>query len=241
MEAAVSAEVVREQGLVCGNCHAPNPANAVVCASCGVNLAAFPAALDRIRQLEQTRAAEYAAALSATAASRRDREASASRRRLRYQLAGLLGAAIIGLLLALGALHLHQAQQRAQAERLAAADQRAQACLDAGQYLCARDGFLALTREQADYPGAQAALVQARDGLAAQYETAGQWQKALAELDAVLDRTPGDPATVALEQDLFSRWMADAAGRGDYVTVVRVGLLREARFPPGAATTRKEP
>lgn len=217
--------------VVCPNCQALNPARALICPSCGVNLGEFEAALPRIRQLQAEYTAAHRAQLADDTSALVVSETASGRRRLKTQLRlTLIAATLLAVLLTLGlAWYVRwQAQRRAE---LAASYKAALACLDAEDFLCARDGFIKLLEAQPDYRDALERLRLARYGLARQYAQAGQWPAAVDELDQVLKEDPTDPRALNLLQETYNRWLADALGRGDIVTVTKVMLQREARFP----------
>lgn len=223
--------------LACRSCQALNLPNAMVCAGCGVRLAAYEAAAPAIAERESEVAAERSRDLAGVNRTTARREVARSRRRLLF----LLGIAIALGLVILGigaALTYAQAERsRARDARLAAEYARAVDCQEGRDYVCARDRFVALLGEQRGYADARERLHDVRLALARQYATAGRWQLAVAELDALLDESPTDQAALALLRDVYDRWLADATGRSDWWTAWKVGLQRDARFPPLAPPT----
>lgn len=215
----------------CPSCDALNRPNALVCVGCGVNLAQFPVAAARLRERQREQAEAHAQELAEDATAAVAGEVARGRRQLRVRLGLVLGgAALVALLIVLGAaFQAHQARVRE--ERLAAEYQRATACLEALDYVCAREGFSALLSEEPHYPGAQAELDEARRRLAQEYGQARRWEDAIAELDAVLAISPGDRPALALMKDVYDRWLTDANARGDWLTAIKARWQRDARFP----------
>ena len=213
-----------EATSICPNCQALNPPNTLVCASCGISLAGFEAALPRFRQLQSEQAQAHNEAvterISELAQAEADRGHWVFGRQVRILLAI---AVVVGLLAVVGSGFLGN-QVRLRKERLAKQYKTAQACLDSGRYQCARDELIALLREDAEYLGAQQSLAQARYRLAEQYANNGQWQAGINELKAQLRESPGDKIASWMIQDMYARWLADALRRGDWWTATRLRM-----------------
>ena len=221
-----------ENALLCPSCGALNSPKTLICASCGVSLADFWAALPRIRDLQDEQAAIHREQLkddvSLAIADGMDR----GKRQVSLQLGAALGiAAVLAILIVIGTAGYARIQRLRQ-EQLAAQYNAAMMCLENDEYLCARDEFEALLQEQPDYNGAQDRLNDARYGLAQQYVKVGQWELAVAELDALLQERPDDERALALLQETYERWIQDAAGRKEWFTALRIMMQRDARFAP---------
>ncbi len=222
------------EGLICGNCRALNPPNALVCASCGVNLADFRAAAPRFRELQVDQAMAHRQQLARQTSAVVADEVQRSRTQLRWQLRLLfIAAVILAVVTIIGAAYF-AAQVRLRNERLAAEYSQAESCLAGRDYICARDAFEAVLREDPDYLKAREGLQLARYGLAEQYARSGQWQEATDELDKLLKESPADETALRLMKGVYDRWLADAISRGDWLTAWRVRLRRDALFPPEA-------
>lgn len=218
-----------EATSICPNCQALNPPNTLVCASCGISLAGFEAALPRFRQLQSEQAQAHNEAVTERISELAQAEADRSHRAYGRQVRLLLVvAAVVGLLAVLGSGLLGN-QVRLRKERLARQYESALACLSSGRYQCARDELVTLLREDSTYLGAQENLAQARYGLAEQYASNGQWQAGINELKAQLRDSPDDTTALWKVQEMYDRWLADAIRRGDWRTVlrlqVRIGVL----------------
>lgn len=209
---------------VCPNCRALNPSNALVCVSCGINLAGFEAALPRLRQLQAERAQVHDEAVAERVSELAQEEAVRANWAFGRQMRILLAvAAAVGLLAILGAGFIGN-QVRLRNERLARQYESALACLSSGRYQCARDELIALLREDSKYPGARENLAQARYGLAEQYARGGQWQDGIDELKAQLRESPDDTTAAWMIQDMYDRWLEDAIRRGDWWTATRLRM-----------------
>ncbi|HEY8746311.1 MAG TPA: zinc ribbon domain-containing protein [Chloroflexota bacterium] len=238
--ATLPPETTPEQGLICSNCHALNSAGASVCTACGVRLVNLPDAVVRLQEIERQEAAAHAAILQARTATRIDGEWRRSVRGLRRQMVWLLAAALVAAAAGLGVMRFHQHQLAVQAQHLASDYAAGMLCLSDTNFLCARDDFQALLLESPGYRDAADKLREARYGLARQYAAGGQWQKALDELNAVLNQKPGDAQALTQEHDVYNRWIADVSGHGDYLQALRLILQRDARFPPGQPDIYRE-
>jgi ribosomal protein L40E len=215
----------------CPNCRALNPASAVVCRSCGVNLRLYQQALPHLREREAEQSRQHQDQLAESAAAAIALEGARSRERSRRQLSGL-GVALLllaGLVIGGAAfLRFSQAQRR---DRLATDFAAATNCLQTQDYPCAVERFAALLDDEPDYPGAWAGLAEARLGLAGQLATAGQWEAAASELEMLLEANPANSAALAALRDVYDRWIQDALGRGDFIKALSLRLQRDARFP----------
>lgn len=215
---------------LCPNCQALVPPRSVVCASCGVNLDQFRAALPGMRRAQDERVEIQERDLHVEHAQRvaeenfRTREQSRQGLRMLLIVAALL-TVIVAALSAWVVLAQRQHEARLQAEYEAAAS-----CLSAEDYLCARDRFQALIAEEEAFRDAREQLALARYGLAAQYADAGLWSNAIDELDALLETRPGDVAALALMEDVYNRWIIDSVGHGDLLSALRLQLQRASRF-----------
>lgn len=218
--------------LLCPNCGALNSPKALVCISCGVSLVDFRAALPRIHNLQDEQAAAHWEQLQDDASSAIAGEVTKGRKQLSLQLrVALIVAAALAILVVIGTAwyaHLQHLRQ----ERLAAQYDVAVTCLENSDYLCARDGFEALLREEPYYDDAQDWLNEARYGLSRQYVRAGQWESAIAELDVLLKDKPSDERALTLLKETYDRWAQDALGQKDWLTMFWVIMQRDARFAP---------
>lgn len=216
--------------LSCPNCRALNAPGALVCTSCGINLAGYRTALPRIEALKHERASAQQEQIreDTTALLAEERGRAATRLKTQIKIALSVAAGLAVLILIMSAIYARQQQLRR--VRLAAQYEQATGCLSRQDYLCARDTLEALLQEEANYPEAQARLSEARLGLAGQYFSTGQWQAAVDELDILLEANPGDAQALALLQQTYDRWILDAWSRGDIIQVFRLQLQRRALF-----------
>lgn len=213
-----------ETPSLCPNCQALNPPNTLVCASCGINLAGFEAALPRFRQLQSEQAQAHDEAVAERVSELAHAEADRGRWVFGRQMRILLVVAAAVSLLAIFGSGLLGNQARLRKERLARQYEKALICLSNEHYQCARDELLALLREDSKYPGARDNLAQARYGLAEQYARDGQWQAGVNELKAQLRESPDDSTASRKVQEMYDRWLADAINRGDWWTVMRLRM-----------------
>lgn len=220
----MSDNVEPETTSLCPNCQALNPPNTLVCTSCGINLAGFEAALPRFRQLQSEQAQAHDEVVAERVSELAHAEADRGRWVFGRQMRILLVAAVVVSLLAILGSGLLGNQARLRKERLARQYEMALVCLSDGRYQCAKDGLLALLREDSAYPGAQESLAQARYGLAEQYARDGQWQAGVNELKAQLRESPDDTTTSRMIQEMYDRWLADAINRGDWWTAIRLRM-----------------
>lgn len=216
--------------LSCPNCGALNTPRTVICASCGVNLADFRAALPRIQEIREDRANTQQIQLEHEALTQIAEEATRARARLKTQIriAATIAAGLAVLIIIVTASYARQQQLRRR--WLAEQYEMAVACLVQEDYQCARDGLEAILQAEEDYADAPQKLSDARYGLAQQYVRSGQWQAAVDELDALLKENPDEERALSLLGETYDRWIADALGRADIITVLRLQLQRDARF-----------
>lgn len=220
----------------CPNCGAPVAPGTLVCPACGVHIAVYQQLQSQVEQArgEQSsaRVRERARAAAERVAADRAREQVQRKRQL---FALLAGTVVMAILIAVAA-GIYRHQRQLAAERLRRDLERAAGCLEAQDYLCARDLFLGVPKRSRDQQ-VVAGLHAARLGLAKQYAQAGQWESATDELEVALAKSPGDAKALALLEDIYGRWYRDALGRGDLIEALRVKLQQEARFSrasPGA-------
>ncbi|MCL4299595.1 MAG: hypothetical protein KJ077_27915 [Anaerolineae bacterium] len=153
------------------------------------------------------------------------------RKRLRHQLRlAVIVAGMMAVLVVTGTAW-YTYQQHLRREWLATQYHIARTCLDNGDYLCARDGFVAILQVESNYSEASIHLDEARYELAQQYAQAGQWESAVTELDLLLKDYPADQRALKLLEETYDRWLLDAMGHGDWVTALKIKMQQEARFP----------
>ncbi len=143
---------------------------------------------------------------------------------------------VLGILIA-GGLVWYADQRQQRTVRLGNEYAQATACLNSGDYQCARKMFNAVLIEEPGYPGALSGLTNARYELASQFTQAGQWEQAVTELDAILRVEPADIRTLELLRMTYDRWYDDALARGDLLTALSVDGQRKARFPDATPTS----
>lgn len=217
----------------CPNCGALNAASAGICPACGVLLASFAEAVARIRSQQRRQVAGKVEVFTAIAAEHAAEEASHSRRQFAVLLALAVGAAAV-VLLGVGVfagLRAYGAYTERQGLRRLEAN--AEGCLAREDYDCAQDGFTAYLKKQPHDLPARSRLDQAQIGLARRYDGAHNWVMAEKELDALLLRSPGDPSATDLLAQVYDDWSADAAQRGDWLTVALIRLKRTFQLPGG--------
>ena len=228
----MSDESLPEDRHICANCRALNPPQATICVSCGVHLETFRAAAPRLRELQESDGEAHARRLTDEASSRVAREVASGKRLLGLQLWVLLAATgVLAIVVVLGAAYFAN-RARLRQERLANEYQEAQACLQAQDYLCARNKFENLLFEEPEYPGVRENFIEAHYGLAQQYTRSGKWKAAIGELDALLELIPGDEDALSLMKKVYDRWIDDAISRGNLITAWSIRRQRDARFPP---------
>jgi ribosomal protein L40E len=227
----VTADSPHGSRLVCPSCHALNPPSALICKSCGIHLVQYRAAAPRLVDAQKERARAQAQQLAGEISASVAAEVEQARRRFRLQVRLLAGvAAVLAVVAVIAALYFG-GQVRLRREQLRAEYEAAMACLDHGDYLCARDNLLDVLSEEGSFPDARVKLKQARYGLAQQYARTGQWQAAVDELDALLGDSPGDSLALSLMKDVYDRWLADTLSRGDFLTAIMILIQSRTRFP----------
>jgi tetratricopeptide (TPR) repeat protein len=226
----MAGETVEAEIATCPNCGAIAPARTAVCRSCGVNLLSDGRARERLARLKQGLDV-IDASTAAPGLAEPSRVWAIDWRQLLGQLRFVaLGAGALAVLIVLWAgWRADLAAQRANEDARQAANARD--CLQRADYLCARDGFLAVLRDDPTYPGAAAALTDARLGLAEQDAEAGIFAAAIAEVDVVLAVDPGNRTALFAASSYYNRWHQYALARGDWLTALRVYQEWQARFP----------
>jgi Tfp pilus assembly protein PilN len=220
----LSTDPLIDDNLICENCHALNPVNAIICSGCGVNLEQYRANAHRFRKRQEESATVYIGQATTEASTIISNEVAQAKQKLRRQILILLGGAalIAVVIIVLGAVYR---------QRLATEFNQAMTCLTNQDYRCARDGFAAVLASVPDYPEAKKNLDEARYGVATQNAQSGQWQVAVNELNALLTDTPNNKAALSLLENIYRRWLADALSRGDWLTALQLQLQILARFP----------
>ncbi|GEM_PF-2965363 len=227
----MSPDPLADNILTCPYCQALNTPGAVVCRSCGVNMAAYQAMHERVLSLNQEADTTSAAQLEEKAIESARSAIEHNRRYLIMQIRfSLITAGALAVLLVAGSFIVAELQ-RQRTQRLAHEYEQAMACLDREDYRCARDTLEALVVDEPTYPEAVEKLRYARYEFAAQLVAAGQWEAAIAELDKILRDQPTDRKSLDLMRTAYDRWYMDALARGDMLTAFRIDLQRKARFP----------
>lgn len=220
----------------CDFCGAVNPATAKVCSGCGANrehLAAASIAY-RDRQIEELQ--EQQVRLEREHADAKALEMEHGRRHLLTQLAvaSVLVVLVAGAVFGLGSYRIEQ--ERIRQQQLAALAAAAEQCVQSRDLRCGRDRYLALLDQEPGYPGASAALAQARLGLALELADRRQWQEALDEVDGALKADPKNTDARLLGRTVIDRWIAQTITDGDWLTFLRLRVERDRRYPSGGAT-----
>jgi tetratricopeptide (TPR) repeat protein len=218
---------------ICPNCGARNAPNTVICLSCGVNMPMFESAQAKLRQHQKEKADAHQKELEESAAQVVSEQKKLVRQQLSIQLRLLLLVAGLVAIVIIAIVALYAYQLRLYRERIASDYERAATCLKNENFLCARDGFVSLLREEPNYRDATQQLVQARLGLAKQYTKSREWESAIAELDAILKTSPKDSQALTLLKDVYDQWYDDAMSHGDLIKALQIMLQRNARFGSG--------
>jgi TolA-binding protein len=198
-----------------------NFSNAMICVSCGVNLAQFHEAAERLRQRQaEQSAAQLEKATEVAAASVDDAVARAKQKTKRQVLVVIAAAVLVAVAIIIGSA-LYQQHLRDEYNT-------AVKCLTDHDYLCARDKLAGLLQIAPNYLEAKANLAEARHGLAVQLLQSKQWQAAIDELNTVLSESPNSRANV-LREEAYERWFEDALSHGDLLTALYVRLQMSAR------------
>lgn len=219
--------------LICPNCQALNAPYATICVSCGVQMEEFRAALPRLQQLKLDRAVSHQEMLKDEVTVQIKNEVHRSVSAFRKLLLFLLLSAIIAGIIISIAAYLYANQVKRTQEEIQAKINASLACLRAEKYVCAKDGFQELIVSGADSPQLIENLNLAQHGLAKQYYESGQWEKAINELEDLLQRDPGNQQAVALLKDSYSKWIEQLGLEGRWLKKWAVRREMDARFPPG--------
>lgn len=188
--------------VLCPHCGALNHPNAVVCVGCGVRLDTYDEVRERFDELQEKKGKERHEKLLMAAGEASRKDAHDSQRMLVKSLK-IAAPVLLGLaILIIAAAAWMGSLERQRREQVIAEFDHGQACLAAEDFLCARDAFLNVLRQNRDYPKAGESLTEARIGLAKAYVAAGQFSPALAELDALLSEHPGDPRVLGWAVEL---------------------------------------
>lgn len=221
-----------ENRLICPSCHSLNAPHARICSSCGVNIEDFRSALPRLQQIKDTYTASHLEKLEGEKALQIQDDVKKSRKAFQRLLLFLfLGILITGILVSGGAV-LYANRIKQTQEEIKVYYKESLACLQAQKYLCARDGFKALTATDTSLPNVPEYLNQAQFGLAQQYFNSGQWEDTVNELDDLLQRDPGNQEAVALLKASYDRWINQLGLEGSWFKRWIVRKERDARFPP---------
>jgi tetratricopeptide (TPR) repeat protein len=218
--------------FVCPNCGALHAPNAHICVGCGVNIDEYRHALPEWKNYQERQEAAHQDELAEIQADLMDAGRSEKRKLFGLQLKYLI---IAGILLMMTTLIIFSAagyQTRLRRERLAEIYAESLACLKDGNFLCARDGLIQVVHSSRRDEDVIQYLALARLGLAGQYARSGKWSDAIQELDLYLETNPGDESALALMENVYNRWLADAIARGNVFEVWRVQRQRDAIFPP---------
>lgn len=221
-----------ENRLICPSCNALNAPHARICSSCGINIDDFRSALPRIQQIKDDHTALQVEKLEDEKVLQIQDDIKKSHKAFqRLLLFLLLGIVIVGLIVSGGAV-LYANRVKQTQEEIKSYYDASLTCLQAEQYLCARDGFRALLASNADLPYLPKYLNQAQFGLAQQYFDSGQWEDAVAELNDLLQRDPGNDGAIALLKSSYDRWIDQLGLEGNWLKRWMVSRERDARFPP---------
>lgn len=212
--------------ITCPNCGAVNAPSTRICASCGVDMVRYTEVMPQIQELKGDYATEQQTRLAEDATTTLVDESERGRHILKVQLrSAFLIAAVCLVLAGVGAAwYAHQQQLRRQ--RLAHQYEKARVCLENEDYICALEHLDGLLRAEPDYPEAQGALAEARYKLAQHYVEAKQWRQAVTTLEVLLDDYPYHVRALSLLETTYNLWMEDAVREKDWVTVVRLRLMR---------------
>jgi tetratricopeptide (TPR) repeat protein len=227
--------------LRCPSCGTLNQPRAMICISCGIHMQKFRDAQTRIQDVQEDAASDHLAQLTGDASQVLKTEKARIRQQFKVQLWLLALGSVILLLIVVGIVSLTAFQVQQRRAALAADYAEASACLDAENYICARDGFVELLDESPDYDGAEPALRTARIGLARQYIALGEWRKALSEIDMLEAQTPGDPELLALRTEVYDAWNTQARScldGADYLCA-RASFLELMHVAPGYQPARE--
>ena len=93
------------------------------------------------------------------------------------------------------------------------------------------DELQILLKESRCYRNARELLNVSGVNLALQYAQVRKWDEAVNLLDDLLEGSPGDPVLLGTLKTIYDRWIADAAGRGNWIVALSLTLQRNARFP----------
>jgi Tfp pilus assembly protein PilF len=192
-----------ETGAVqCPHCGALNHPNAVVCVGCGVHLDTYAEVRERFDEQQEIKGKERREKLLLAASEAGQKDVRDSQhmmaKSLKFAGAGLLCLAVI----VLAAAALLGSLERQRRERTQANFDNGLACMAEENFLCARDAFQDVLRQNHEYPEAVEKLAEARIGLAKTYVATGQFNQALTELDTLLSEHPDDPRVLSWAVEL---------------------------------------
>jgi tetratricopeptide (TPR) repeat protein len=222
-----------ENRLVCPNCQALNTPHAIICTSCGVNIEEFRAALPRLKQMKANSAIWHREQLEDEKTSKIQDDVKKSKLGFyRLILFLFLGVVLVGVVLIMGTIFYANHVKQTRAELQSQYDSSI-ACLQAEQYLCARDGFQKLLASGEDFPDLEKNLNLSQFGLAQQYFNSGQWESAVRELKTLLQNDPGNQKAVDMLKASYDHWIEQLGLEGKWFQKWVVHRERDARFPPG--------
>jgi predicted Zn-dependent protease len=190
----------------------------------------FSEVLPQIRALQDEHAAAHQTRLTEDVALTVAGESARGRQSLGFQVRAALAIAAALLLFATIGTAWYARQQQLRRQRLAMQYEKATACLDNGDYLCALENLDALLRAEPDYPNAQSSLDATRYALAERYVQIRQWEKATTTLETLLEDNPYHIQALSLLENTYTLWIEDAVRQKDWWLAMKLVTRRELRF-----------
>lgn len=218
------AHLALKSDLVCPNCKAINLPGARICSACGIHLDTVNAVLPRLQEYEQERDTAHAEQAQQQASAKASSELQQANARFRLLIIiTLVVAGVLAVIVVTAAL-VAAWQVRVRQDHLEQQYGKAYECLQARDFLCARDGFFDLLSEEPDYPSARQHLEQARLGLAEEFAAAGLFASAERELLILLEESPELVPALTLLQSVYNRWYQLTINQGDLITALQLRL-----------------
>jgi tetratricopeptide (TPR) repeat protein len=217
---------------VCPNCKTINHPNVVICVGCGIRLNTYDEIKQQWQERQNEKNLDRLNQLQTSADLTIQKEVKQGRQDFRRLLLILLAVTAGLIVLVWCAAALLNYRHQLQLQQLNAQYQQGVTCFDRGDYLCARDAFVLVFREDAGYMDSKQRLASAKIALAKQYLRGGQTAQALQEMEQVQQLEPDSPdvlqgvfelRTLLAEQYAASDRWQDAIGQLDQALVIRPG------------------
>lgn len=218
--------------FVCPNCKTINHPNVVICVGCGIQLNTYNEIKQRWQERQNDKKIDRLNQLQTSADLSAKKEVNQGRLIFSRQLLLLVAITAVLIVLIWCTTALLNYRRQVLIQQLNAKFQQGASCYDNQDYVCARDAFIGILKEDANYPNIKNLLISARISLAKEYLQRGQTVQALKEMEAVLALAPEEPEvlrqvfeirTLLAEQYALSNRWQDAIDELDKALAIRPG------------------